>query len=87
MPNEEIINGFRVCLLAALQKYYEVKDSHTAACVRAVHRRPAPPSGFHGRLFIFRYVRLFYFPLRQSNEACLTHKGLEREPGELVRSE
>ncbi|XP_076853988.1 piwi-like protein 2 isoform X2 [Brachyhypopomus gauderio] len=27
MPNEEIINGFRVCLLAALQKYYEV--NHT----------------------------------------------------------
>ncbi|CAB1319925.1 unnamed protein product [Coregonus sp. 'balchen'] len=24
MPNEEIINGFRVCLLAALQKYYEI---------------------------------------------------------------
>lgn len=24
MPHEEIINGFRVCLLAALQKYYEV---------------------------------------------------------------
>ncbi|TSU24211.1 Piwi-like protein 2 [Bagarius yarrelli] len=27
MPNEEIINGFRVCLLAALQKYYEVNHS------------------------------------------------------------
>lgn len=27
MPHEEIINGFRVCLLAALQKYYEV--NHT----------------------------------------------------------
>ncbi|XP_035236171.1 piwi-like protein 2 [Anguilla anguilla] len=27
MPNEEIINGFRVCLLAALQKYYEL--NHT----------------------------------------------------------
>lgn len=26
MPHEEIINGFRVCLLAALQKYYEVKN-------------------------------------------------------------
>uniref|UniRef100_A0AAR2KTU3 Piwi-like protein 2 n=1 Tax=Pygocentrus nattereri TaxID=42514 RepID=A0AAR2KTU3_PYGNA len=27
MPHEEIINGFRVCLLAALQKYYEVNHS------------------------------------------------------------
>ncbi|KAK6313318.1 hypothetical protein J4Q44_G00166650 [Coregonus suidteri] len=27
MPNEEIINGFRVCLLAALQKYYEVNHN------------------------------------------------------------
>ncbi|KAJ8005780.1 hypothetical protein DPEC_G00121440 [Dallia pectoralis] len=27
MPNEEIINGLRVCLLAALQKYYEVNHS------------------------------------------------------------
>uniref|UniRef100_A0A8B9RF85 Piwi-like RNA-mediated gene silencing 2 n=1 Tax=Astyanax mexicanus TaxID=7994 RepID=A0A8B9RF85_ASTMX len=27
MPNEEIINGFRVCLLAALQKYYEMNHS------------------------------------------------------------
>ncbi|XP_036382072.1 piwi-like protein 2 [Megalops cyprinoides] len=27
MPNEEVINGFRVCLLAALQKYYEVNHS------------------------------------------------------------
>ncbi|XP_030647575.1 piwi-like protein 2 [Chanos chanos] len=27
MPSEEIINGFRVCLLAALQKYYEVNHS------------------------------------------------------------
>ncbi|KAI1900832.1 hypothetical protein AGOR_G00053920 [Albula goreensis] len=27
MPNEEIISGFRVCLLAALQKYYEL--NHT----------------------------------------------------------
>ncbi|KAJ8263194.1 hypothetical protein COCON_G00156510 [Conger conger] len=27
MPNEEMINGFRVCLLAALQKYYEL--NHT----------------------------------------------------------
>ncbi|XP_057175417.1 piwi-like protein 2 [Triplophysa rosa] len=27
MPHEEIINGFSVCLLAALQKYYEV--NHT----------------------------------------------------------
>ncbi|KAJ8285884.1 hypothetical protein GJAV_G00032070 [Gymnothorax javanicus] len=27
MPNEEIIHGFRVCLLAALQKYYEL--NHT----------------------------------------------------------
>ncbi|TRY98701.1 hypothetical protein DNTS_018328 [Danionella cerebrum] len=27
MPNEEIINGFRVCLLAALQKYYEVNHA------------------------------------------------------------
>uniref|UniRef100_A0A671Q728 Piwi-like protein 2 n=1 Tax=Sinocyclocheilus anshuiensis TaxID=1608454 RepID=A0A671Q728_9TELE len=27
MPHEEIINGFRVCLLAALQKYYEVNHA------------------------------------------------------------
>ncbi|XP_046871685.1 piwi-like protein 2 [Hypomesus transpacificus] len=27
MPHEEIINGFRVCLLAALQKYYEANHS------------------------------------------------------------
>ncbi|KAL0979232.1 hypothetical protein UPYG_G00182460 [Umbra pygmaea] len=27
MPHEEIINGFRVCLLAALQKYYEVNHN------------------------------------------------------------
>uniref|UniRef100_A0A4W6EXD8 Piwi-like protein 2 n=1 Tax=Lates calcarifer TaxID=8187 RepID=A0A4W6EXD8_LATCA len=26
-PNEELINGFRVCLLAALQKYYEVNHN------------------------------------------------------------
>uniref|UniRef100_A0AAY5KBC4 Piwi-like protein 2 n=1 Tax=Esox lucius TaxID=8010 RepID=A0AAY5KBC4_ESOLU len=27
MPNEEIINGLRVCLVAALQKYYEVNHN------------------------------------------------------------
>lgn len=26
-PSEELINGFRVCLLAALQKYYEVSTT------------------------------------------------------------
>ncbi|XP_058864602.1 piwi-like protein 2 isoform X2 [Acipenser ruthenus] len=27
MPNEEIINGFRICLLASLQKYFEVNHN------------------------------------------------------------
>lgn len=28
-PNEELIDGFRICFVAALQKYYEVKKKKT----------------------------------------------------------